>query len=239
MLKLPAMFYRKLSRLLSFVFLFAGLNGYSQIDPTQNGAWYMYFWNTRFSESDFGLQGDIQYRNWNMGGDLEQLLIRGGINYEPVPQEVRYTLGYANITTGEFGDGTSTVNESRIYQEFLLWQTIGKRYYLNHRFRYEQRFVENQDFRTRYRYFLSMNIALNNETFEKGTYYLSFYNELFINGQKDIGDGNTVEFFDRNRLYGALGYTLKKGMRLQVGYMKQTVNAFSKDQWQIGMLHTF
>jgi hypothetical protein len=35
------------------------------------GAWYMYFYNTTFKESPWGVQGDLQYRNWNIGGDLE------------------------------------------------------------------------------------------------------------------------------------------------------------------------
>ena len=35
----------------------------------------MLFWSTRFDDSSVGLQGDVQHRNWNMGTDLEQLLI--------------------------------------------------------------------------------------------------------------------------------------------------------------------
>jgi len=51
----------------------------AQIDEDQLGAWYMYFWNTTLNESEFGFQGDVQYRNWNIAGDLEQLLLRGGV----------------------------------------------------------------------------------------------------------------------------------------------------------------
>ena len=29
----------------------------------QIGAWYMYFYNTTFKESPWGIQGDLQYRN--------------------------------------------------------------------------------------------------------------------------------------------------------------------------------
>ena len=53
----------------------------AQVDEDQLGAWYMYFWGTRFNDSQWGLQGDVQYRNWDLGGDLEQLLIRGGLPY--------------------------------------------------------------------------------------------------------------------------------------------------------------
>ena len=51
--------------------------GYSQsIDEEQPGAWYMYFVNKRFEGSRFGVQGDYQFRFWNLGGDLEQMLLR-------------------------------------------------------------------------------------------------------------------------------------------------------------------
>ena len=32
------------------------------------------------------------------------------------------------------------------------------------------------------------------------TIYLALYNEIFINGQRDIGNDATVEIFDRNRV---------------------------------------
>ncbi len=49
----------------------------------KTGAWYMYFFNAPFEGSQWGLQGDVQYRNWDLGGDLEQLLIRGGLTWRP------------------------------------------------------------------------------------------------------------------------------------------------------------
>ena len=53
---------------------------YSQIDDDKMGAWYMYF-NTTFNDGPWGVQGDVQC-NWNLGGDLEQLLLRGGLTYQ-------------------------------------------------------------------------------------------------------------------------------------------------------------
>ena len=43
----------------------------SAIDEDQIGGWYMAFLNIDFAESRFGVQGDIQYRTWDAGGDLE------------------------------------------------------------------------------------------------------------------------------------------------------------------------
>jgi len=212
--------------------------GEAQINEDKLGAWYMYFFNTTFKESQWGVQGDVQYRNWNLGGDLEQLLLRGGLTFKPKKADIKFTLGYGHITTGAYGSDNSTVSESRMYQEALFPVKFGKRVYTNHRFRYEQRFVENQDFRTRYRYNLFVNIALNKEVMDKNTIYLALYNELFINGQRDIGNERTVEIFDRNRFYIAMGYIIKKGLKVQFGVMNQTTDNWSKNQLQLSFHHT-
>lgn len=226
--------------IISILFFIPKLN-YAQgsVDEDQLGAWYMYFWNVDFDESSFGLQGDVQYRNWNLLGDLEQLLLRGGITYRTKNSDAKFTLGYGNITTGEFGESSRTTSESRIYQEALLPQKIESRFYITHRFRYEQRFVEDQDFRTRFRYALFLNIPLNERSLIKGALYLALYNEVFLNGERMIGRGREVDIFDRNRLYAALGYVISDHLRCQLGYMEQTTNELSKPQLQASLHHTF
>ena len=209
--------------------------GQAQINEDKMGAWYMYFFDTTFKESPWGFQGDVQYRNWDIGGDLEQLLLRGGLTFSPKSANIKFTLGYGNVTTGQYGSNSSTTTESRIYQEALFPVQFGNRIYTNHRFRFEQRFVENQDLRTRYRYNLFLNIALNKAAMDKHTVYLAFYNELFINGQRDIGNGNSVQVFDRNRFYVAIGYMIKKGLKVQLGIMKQSTNTWSKNQLQLSL----
>ena len=211
-------------------------SGKSQvIDESQMGAWYMYFFNTSHEKSKIGFQGDVQYRNWNIAGDLEQLLLRGGVTFKPEKANIKFTLGYGNITTGAFGEDNSTINESRIYQEALFPTKIGERFYLNHRLRYEQRFVEEQSLRTRYRYNLFVNVALNQKEMKEKTIYLALYNEIFINGTGMPGQS----IFDRNRAYIALGYVLKKGMKFQLGIMNQTTNTVNKNQLQLSFHHAF
>ena len=211
----------------------------AQIQEDQTGGWYMYFFNTTLNDSPWGIQGDLQHRNWNIAGDLEQLMLRGGLTYSPQNANIKFTLGYGNITTGAFGSDNTTTAESRFYQEALFPVKFGKRFYTNHRFRYEQRFVENQDFRTRFRYNLFLNIALNKANMEKNTIYLALYNELFMNGQRTNGNGSTVEFFDRNRLYGAVGYVIQDGLKVQLGVMNQTTDSWGKNQIQLSLHHSF
>lgn len=74
----------------------------------------------------------------------------------------------------------------------------------------------------RFRYFLAAKVALNKPTLEKNTFYISAYNEIFIN--------NKETFFDRNRIYGGFGYVVNKNVKLELGYMNQLFNVGSRDQ---------
>jgi len=234
---------RSLSRLALLLAMIMSLSPLSDVSAhgkeDQLGAWYMYFWSWATEGGQdrgrLGLQGDIRYRNWDLGGDLEQLLLRGGLTYQPAQLNTKLTLGYAHITSGEFGEADDTVTEHRIYQEALVPQQLGSRLYLTHRYRYEQRFTDNPTTRTRFRYALFMNIALNQASLKQGALYLALYNEIFVNGERALADGSSVTFFDRNRAYAAIGYSLTDRIRAQFGYMQQTTGDVNKGQAQLSL----
>jgi hypothetical protein len=209
------------------------------VDEDQPGGWYMFTFNKDFTESRFGFQGDVQYRTWDGSGDLEQLLLRGGITYRPDALPGKYTLGLANITSGQFGDSKQTRTENRTYQEAVIPQRVWQKGFLKHRFRFEQRWVNGQDFRTRFRYALFASVPLNQPDLSTGAFYLALYNEIFINGERDIGGGAEVDFYDRNRLYGALGYKFRNTGQIQVGYMQQHTNVVNKGQFQLSLHYNF
>lgn len=60
---------------------------------------------------------------------------------------------------------------------------------------------------------------------DKNTLYFSGYNELFIRAEKPT--------FDRNRLYGALGYVINKNIKIEAGLMAQTLENSNRNQFQI------
>ncbi|MBD3637987.1 MAG: DUF2490 domain-containing protein [Crocinitomicaceae bacterium] len=219
------------------VFLMSTFLSKAQVNEHEVGAWYMYFWDTEFKESGWGIQGDFQLRKWNIFGDLEQLLLRSGVTYSPKNAKVKFTLGYGDITSGTYGDSKATTRESRIYQEVLMPHKVGNRFYFRHRIRYEQRFVEQQDFRTRYRYAMFLTVPFNKNKIGKGAFYLSLYDEIFINGQRDIGNGYSVALYDRNRAYAALGYGILDNLNVQLGYMQQTTSNWNKGQLQLSLHH--
>jgi hypothetical protein len=203
------------------------------------GLWSMYFWTTGIGDSRWVAQGDLQYRHWSTGRDTEQVLLRGALGYRPSGGRTVLAAGYAFIESRPFGDGGTDVNESRVYQEALIPQGPLGRVYLTHRLRFEQRWIDGQDFRTRFRYALFANIPLNREDLEPGAVYLALYNEVFVNGQRDIGMDRSVDRLDRNRLYGGIGYTLAPGARLQFGVMRQNAPDVDRNQLQLSFHHSF
>jgi hypothetical protein len=210
----------------------------------QTGAWYMYFYNTKIGEGPWGVQGDFQHRNFDLGGDLEQLLLRSGVTYNPEGTDVLLTLGYGNITSGVFGtpeegEEHTNTNESRIYQEALFPKKLGKRVLTNHRFRYEQRWIENQEMKTRYRYNLFINVPLNKSEIQEGTIYVALYNEIFIATESpECTEEKNLEV-DRNRTYGAIGYVINSGIKCQLGYMVQSSGDLDNGQVQLSLHHSF
>ncbi|RZJ71206.1 DUF2490 domain-containing protein [Flavobacterium sp.] len=210
--------------------LLAGLSAYSQSDQT--GAWYIYFGNIKSKHSKFSLDIEGQYRNHNLGGDLQQLLVRSGVKYQ-VADNFNATAGYAYVLTEAEDMPDNPVRENRIYQEMLLSQSVS-RFFLRHRFRYEQRFVEGRDFNTRYRYCLFLDIPVNKSSMVKNAAYIALYNEIFINGKKV--DGYT-SVFDRDRIYLGAGYKFTDNFAVQLGWMNQMLETDSKSQVMISLHH--
>ncbi len=187
------------------------------------GNWLIYIGNKKIN-SKWNLHNEIQYRNYNAIGDLEQLLIRTGLGYTFNDNKNNVLFGYGYILSENYLDSSNekeTINEHRIFQQFTSNQKIGA-VKLGHRYRFEQRFIEN-DFKLRFRYFLSLNVPLTKK--ETNSYYLSVYNEVFLNTKTNI--------YDRNRLYGGLGYKVNQNLRLEIGYMNQFFKNTNRDQLNI------
>jgi hypothetical protein len=189
------------------------------------GNWFIYFGNQAINKK-WNWWNEVQYRNFNFAGDLQQLLLRTGIGYNLTENNNNLLLGYSFIYTQRYLPGSNTKtgsNEHRLYQQFITRQNFG-RVFLQHRYRAEERFLPG-DFQFRFRYSLSTNIPLNNKKMVKNTFYLAAYNEVFLNAKSPI--------FDRNRLYGALGYVINKNFRAEAGFMAQTLERTNRNQFQL------
>jgi len=206
---------------LIFLFGLSCFNGLAQ--SSDLGNWLIYFGNKQIDKK-WNWHHEAQYRNYNALGDLEQLLLRTGIGYNLSENNNNVLLGYGFIHSQNYlpeTEGKVNIDEHRIFQQFITRQSFG-RVNLQHRYRFEQRWIEGQDFRLRFRYFLALNIALTKPEMTDGAFYFSSYNEIFLNNDSPV--------FDRNRLYVGLGFRLSNLARFEMGYMNQFLNAGDRDQ---------
>lgn len=200
----------------------------SSAQESNLGNWLIYIGNKKI-DTKWNLHHEVQYRNYNAIGDLEQLLLRTGVGRQ-LTENSNLLLGYGFIHSqnyvGSSGD-KANVDEHRIFQQFITKAKTGKVGW-QHRYRFEQRFV-SEDFKLRFRYFLGLNLPLTNSAENK--FYLSCYNEIFLNSRADV--------FDRNRTYGGLGYKLSKRLKVELGYMNQFLNSGNRDQVNILLFSSF
>jgi len=189
------------------------------------GNWLIYIGNKKVN-SKWNIHNEVQYRNYDAIGDLEQLLLRTGLGYNLSENNHNLLLGYGYILSQNYIADTQKkmdVNEHRIFQQFTSKQNIGS-VSLSHRYRFEQRFVES-DFKMRLRYFLAFKVPIIKTETSPSKLYLSAYNEVFLNTESDV--------FDRNRVYGGLGFQLNNNVRIEAGYMSQLFENSSRDQFNL------
>jgi len=195
----------------------------SKAQQNETGNWLMYFGQYKLQDK-LSLHGEIQYRSRTVSPDLQQLLIRTGVNYH-FQSNAFATAGYGYIST-EINDSTTT-QEHRIWQQFISTQKFAK-VKVEHRYRVEQRFID-ETYRNRLRYRVMTFVPINGELGQKGNFFIGAYDEIFINPDSD--------FFDRNRAYLALGYQVSSGSNIQIGILNQRVSDFGKWNLQIGFVN--
>jgi len=199
---------------------------------SNQGGWLMYFSNTKLAESPFRIHFELQHRNHYLTNDLDQLLTRVGLQYN-LNNQIIFTGGYGFIQSEKIGDWDFPKRENRLYQEALIPQQI-KAVRLQHRFRYEQRFIENTDFKTRYRYSFSLTVPLLRIEQKDQKVFANVYNEIFINGEK-LSSTDTI--FDRNRLYMGAGFKFNSKLSVQMGWMNQILSDYSQPKIMMSLHH--
>lgn len=197
---------------------------------SEYGNWLQYFGNQKINKN-FNWHNEVQYRSYNALGDTNQWLLRTGIGYNFTENNNNLLIGYAYINSKKYIPDTNDkfdINENRIFQQFITKQNFD-RVFIQHRYRIEERFLPD-DFQLRFRYLLGINLPLNKKTMTQNAIYLSAYDEIFINAQDPL--------FDRNRLYGALGYVINKNIKIEAGFMNQTSENSNSNQFQIAIFNS-
>ncbi len=178
----------------------------------QLGTWNILNLKLEFNEK-FSIFGEAQLRSLRPYDDFHYYEIKGGITYT-FNKSFAITAGGGTYNT--FPEGGNFVKpaqneEIRSWIQLVMKQSFG-RTGIEHRYRAEQRFTSN-GYRNRFRYRLGATIPLNKPVIEKGTFYASVWNEIFLT--------NRAPFFERNRLFGGFGYEINSNTAVQLGYLYQ------------------
>ena len=91
------------------------------------GNWLIYIGNKKLN-SKWNIHNEVQYRNYNAIGDLEQLLLRTGLGYN-LNDTNNVLLGYGYILSENYigdSDDKISVNEHRIFLQYTSKQNVGK-----------------------------------------------------------------------------------------------------------------
>ncbi|WP_318344405.1 DUF2490 domain-containing protein [Flagellimonas baculiformis] len=209
-----------------FVLFVSMVSNAQQPGEDEWGAWYMYFGTNKVSEK-FSIHTEAQARYYETTSNFNQLLLRTGLNYHIDPNAIA-TFGYGYIDTdNSFGEIPGEVNsiEHRIFEQFILKNKVWE-FLFEHRYRLEQRFLnfgDATDTQHRARYRLQMTLPLTN------TFFLNFYDEVFINLQDDL--------FGQNRLYAAVGVHVTENSSVQLGYLRNQFPNAVFDRLQIAVFY--
>jgi hypothetical protein len=162
------------------------------------------------SAHKWGGYAELQTRSNELMNQFFYYETKAGISYD-LDRSFTALLGTGRYVTNE------NPNNLAVATEFRLWEQMTDNQYLyrvklEHRYRIEQRWV-NGIYRNRFRYRLNMFVPLNNTKIVPKTFFISVYDEVFLN--------NAAPHFERNRFSAALGYQVDKAINVQAGWLNQ------------------
>jgi hypothetical protein len=193
------------------VFFIAGFSASAQNSKT--GTWGIF---TALMPGDsvhrWGGYSELQVRENGVFNQFNYYELKAGISYD-LDKYFTALIGGGRYTTYDYqnvGAGPTTI-EARFWEQMSVSQYL-HRIKLEHRYRVEQRWL-NGIYRNRFRYRLNVFVPLNKTKIEPKTWFISAYDEIFLN--------NKEPNFERNRISAALGYQIDKKWIVQAGWVNQ------------------
>lgn len=177
----------------------------------QTGSWNVLQLRYNLS-SRFTIVGESQLRSLSFYDQFHFYEYKGGLVFKLSPN-IQTMAGIGRYTThpagGDFVRPIQQI-ETRTWQDVVMRHSEG-RVRFEHRYRGEQRFT-NLGYRNRFRYRFHVQVPLNHRELSHRTLFISIWDEVFLT--------NRVQAFERNRVYGGLGYRWN-GSTWQMGFVNQ------------------
>lgn len=221
-----------LTAILLLMFLKTSFGQNNRLYTHNNIGWYNYVGTFKVSDK-IGIHTEYQWRRNNFISDWQQSVLKIGVNYSLNPRvlvRVGYgwieTFAYGEIPINSFG---KDFTEHRIFEMVQLSHKEGIVDFA-HRFMLEQRFVgrySSANLKTedeyplvnRMRYMVRAQIPFKEKDIKDKTPYISLYDEILIGFGKNVN----ANIFDQNRIGVLLGYRFNKNIKIEGGYINQTV----------------
>lgn len=184
----------------------------AQQDANFHG-WLQYFGNHSLGRSRLTAHLEGQVRRHDAARTWQNLLLRPALQVRLSPN-ADVTAGYGFISHHRYGGYPvrRAWNEHRLFQDLRVQHAAG-RVRLLHRFRFENRWLQDRQYENRFRYMARATVPL------RGPWYLALWNEVFL----PVKPEQFPSAFDQNRATAALGKRLSDHLRVEAGYMLQTV----------------
>lgn len=224
----------KILYLIVFVFLcpLSLIGQDSRIADYNAISWNAIFINHNISQR-WSTHGEFQWRRSEFLTKPQQNLYRLGVNYKAHDLLI-VRLGAAYADTYPYGKvplqaAAKLFPEFRTFQMLQISNPLGK-VNITHRFMLEQRWigryldqgkskVDDFIFLNRARYMARVEYPF--EKLKKGTAvpYIAGYDEIMIGFGRNIGQN----IFDQNRIGILAGFDIQKNLRIEAGYLSQTL----------------
>lgn len=212
-------FYNK--GVIILIALFCFQNSYAQTSGL--GTWNVLTGKLTFNKKLF-MMAEAQIRSQHIYNDFTYYEYKAGIGYN-FPKSFSAMLAMGHYMTydpnvaGNF-KGNLLNNEFRIWEQFVLENNID-RIKIEHRYRIEQRFTST-GYKNRFRYRINTIIPINHKKVIPKTWFLSAFDEVFIN--------NESPYFEQNRIFFGAGYELNKNVTFLGGYINRFDNSGGTNQ---------
>ena len=188
------------------------------------GVWFGLY-TTYWLSKKWGYYGEYHLRRSNFLDRMSKLYLRFGANYK-VDQQLRITVGVVNRYT--WTDHPGSIEEEDYVPEFRFWEQLlfknryfGMKFY--HQLRVEQRWRRSTKiidptyyYYNRFRYKFLGYAPIYGPLSKKNSFFLCFYNEIFM----QQGEKVKYNYYEDNRSYLGVGYSLTDKIQLHFGYMK-------------------
>ena len=204
----------------------------NRLNTSETIGWYNYFGAFKITNK-LGVHTEYQWRREKVITNWQQSLLRVGLSYQ-LNARVLFRAGYAWIETFSYGEIPINAlgrdfTEHRIFEMAQLSHKEGILDF-SHRFILEQRFVgryssanitkeDEFSFTNRMRYMMRLQAPLKGKEIIDKTPYVALYDEIFIGFGKNVN----ANIFDQNRIGLLLGYRFNKIIRMEAGYLNQTI----------------